>query len=152
MKKFLLFLLLMFISAPCVFAEKIPVKITPTQIISTNHDEIEIGDWIRFKIVDDVYYNEKIYIPKDTTVIGVVDNIHENGIIADNAEIIFKKFFLRNYKNELVTINYTLTLNRENSVCYSFYDKYAKYFGAIFKGNEIYIKPETINYNLFLIK
>lgn len=152
MKKFLLILLFMFISVQCVFAEKIPVQITPVQVISTHKDEIETGDWIKFKIVDDVYYNDLVYIPKDTAVIGVVDSIHENGIIADNAEIVFKKFFLRNYKKELITINYTLTLNRENSVCYKFTDKLAKYFGAIFKGNEIYIKPETINYNLFLIK
>ena len=152
MKKIIFILCLLIFSTQTAFAEKIPVKITPIQIISTHNDEIEVGDWIKFKVLNDVYCNDNIYINKDTVVTGIVDSVHENGIIADNAEIVFKKFLLRNAKNDLITINYTLILNRDNVVCYSLGDKLAKYIGVIFKGNEIKVKPEATTYNLFLDK
>jgi len=152
MKKILLVVFIFFVSAQIVFAEKLPVKITPVQEISTFHDEVEVGDWIKFKVVNDVYYNEKIYIKKDTPVTGIVDSVHENGMIADNAEIVLKKFIFRDIQNNLIELNYNLILNRDNSVCYSVGHKLKKYVGFMFKGNEIYIKPETTAYNLFLNK
>jgi len=133
-------------------AEKLPIKITPLQVISTHHDEIEVEDWIKFKVVNDVYYNENLYIKKNTVVTGIVDSVHENGIIADNAEIVFKQFALRDVNNKLVKLNYTLTLNRDNAECYGLGYKIKKYIGFIFKGNEIYVKPETTIYNIFLEK
>lgn len=152
MKKIILILCILVFSAQIANAEKLPIKITPAQVISTHHDETEVGDWIKFKVVNDVYYNEKIYINKDTVVTGVVDSIHDNGIIADNAEIVFKQFSLRNVNNKLIKINYTLTLNRDNADCYGLGYKIKKYIGFVFKGNEIYVKPETTTYNLFLEK
>lgn len=152
MKKLFLILCLLIFSAQVANAEKLPIKITPAQVISTNHDEIEVGDWIKFKVVNDVYYKENIYISKNTIVTGIVDSVHENGIIADNAEIVFKQFALRDVNNKLVKINYTLILTRDNAECYGFGYKIKKYIGFIFKGNEIYIKPETTTYNLFLEK
>lgn len=152
MKKIILILCILVFSAQIANAEKLPIKITPAQVISTHHNEIEVGDWIKFKVVNDVYYNEKIYINKDTVVTGVVDSIHDNGIIADNAEIVFKQFSLRNVNNKLIKINYTLTLNRDNADCYGLGYKIKKYIGFVFKGNEIYVKPETTTYNLFLEK
>ena len=152
MKKIIFILCLLIFSTQTAFAEKIPVKITPIQIISTHNDEIEVGDWIKFKVLNDVYCNDNIYINKDTIVTGIVDNVHENGIIADSTEIVFKKFMLRNANNDLITINYTLILSRDNALCYSFWDKLARYIGVIFRGNEIRIKPETTTYNIFLNK
>ncbi len=152
MKKLFLIFFVIMLSTQTANAEKLPIKITPAQVISTHHDEIEVEDWIKFKVVNDVYYNEKLYIKKDTIVTGIVDNVHENGIIADNAEIVFKQFVLRDVNNKLVKINYTLTLNRDNAECYGLGYKIKKYIGFIFKGNEIYVKPETTTYNLFLDK
>ena len=150
-KLFLIFCLIIF-SIQVVNAEKLPIKITPLQVISTHHDEIEVEDWIKFKVVNDVYYNENLYIKKNTVVTGIVDSVHENGIIADNAEIVFKQFALRDVNNKLVKLNYTLTLNRDNAECYGLGYKIKKYIGFIFKGNEIYVKPETTIYNIFLEK
>ena len=152
MKKLILSLILTFISTQMVFAEKLPIKITPSQAISTNNDEIEVGDWIKFKVVNDEYYNEKLYIKKDTIITGIVDNVHENGILGDNAEIIFKKFILRDFQNKLIEVNYVLKINRDNAECYGLGYKFKKYISFIFKGNEIYVKPETTTYNLFLDK
>ncbi len=152
MKNLIIILLLLTVSIQAVYAEKIPIKITAAQEISTHKNEVEIGDWIKFKTVNDVYYNDNIFIKKDTPVTGIVDNIHENGIIADNAEITFKKFLLRNADDKLITINYTLVLSRNNSKCYTLSDKIAKYAGFILKGNEIRVKPNTTTYNLFFDK
>lgn len=152
MKKLFLILCLLFFSAQIANAEKIPINITPIQVISTHNDKIEVGDWIKFKVVNDIYYNEKIYINKDTIITGIVDSVHENGIIADNAEVVFKQFALRDVNNKLIKINYTLTLNRDNAECYGLGYKIKKYIGFIFKGNEIYVKPEITTYNLFLEK
>lgn len=152
MKKIILILCILVFSAQIANAEKLPVKITPAQVISTHHDETEVGDWIKFKVVNDIYYNEKLYINKNTIVTGIVDSVHDNGILADNAEIVFKHFSLRDVNNKLVKINYTLTLNRDNADCYGLGYKIKKYSGFIFKGNEIYVKPETTIYNIFLEK
>ena len=152
MKKLILSAIMIFISAQIAFAEKLPIKITPTQVISTHHDEIEVGDWIKFKVVNDVYYKENVYIKKDTIVTGIVDSVHENGIIADNAEITFKQFAFRDANNKLVKFNYNLILNRDNADCYGLGYKIKKYIFFVIKGNEIYIKPETTTYNLFLEK
>ena len=147
---FLIFCLLIF-GAQNANAEKLPIKITPTQLISTHNDEIEVGDWIKFKVVNDVYYKENLYIKKDTQVTGIVDSVHENGIFADNAEIVFKQFALRDVNNKLINFNHTLTLNRDNAECYGLGGKIKKNIGFIFKGNKIYVKPDT-TYNLFLDK
>lgn len=50
--------------APVANAEKLPIKITPTQVITTSADEIEVGDWIKFKTVNDVFYKNKLLIKK----------------------------------------------------------------------------------------
>ncbi len=152
MKKIFLVLICIICFAPAVFAEKLVIKITPIQEISTHHDEVDVEDWIKFKVVNDVYYKNKLFITKNTVVTGIVDSVHENGLFADNAEIIFVEFKLRDVNNKLTTIKYPLHLNRKNSICYCFADKIAKNIGVIFKGNEILIKPETITYNLILNK
>lgn len=152
MKRLFLILVCIICFAPAVFAEKIVMKITPIQEISTHHDEVEVEDWIKFKVVNDVYYKNKLYIAKDTVVTGIVDSVHENGLFADNAEITFLEFKLRDANHKLMTVKYPLHLNRKNSVCYCFADKMAKNVGVIFKGNEILIKPETTTYNIILDK
>lgn len=152
MKKYLLILLCLVLFAPIASAEKLPIKITPTQTISTHTNEIEIGDWIKFKTVSDVYYKDKLFIKKNTPMVGVVDSIHENGLLADNAEIIFQTFYVRNVEKDLVKINYPLYIGRRNSVCKGLGDKMVKYIGVIFRGNEIKVEPESTVYNLFLYK
>ncbi len=152
MKKLLFLIMFAILFMPCAKAEKLPIKITPTQLISTHHNEVEVGDWIKFKVVNDVFYKNKLYIKKDTQVIGVVDQLHENGYAADNAEIVFDHFFVRNVGNELIKINYTLTLNRDKFECEGLGDRIVKYIGVIFRGNEIKVLPESAQYNIFLTK
>jgi len=151
LKHLITLLILSFIITP-VFAVEIPVKITPTQVISTLHDEVEVGDYFKFKVTDDVYYNEILYIPKGTIVVGIVSNIHENGYFCDNAEIIITPFKVKTFNNKVITINSTLTLNRKDFVCKNIGDKIVKYVGVVFRGNEIKIEPNSAEYNIFLVK
>lgn len=152
MKKIIFVLMCLIFSVQTAVAEKLVLKITPIQEISTKNDEVEVEDWIKFKTVNDVFYNNKLYIKKGAIVIGIVNSVHENGLIADNAQIDFSEFKVKDVNNKLVTIKYPLVLNRKNSVCYNFADKVKKYFGVAFMGNEIYIKPETTTYNLIFNK
>jgi len=153
MKKFIVLFLYIIFSAQLVqAAEKIPVKITPAELISTHHDEVEVGDYIKFKVVNDVYYNETLYISKASTVFGLVSSVHENGYFFDNAEIIITPFKVITTNNKVITINSALTLNRKDFVCKNFGDRIVKYVGVAFRGNEIKIKPNSIEYNLFLVK
>ena len=152
MKKIFLILFIILTIAPCARAEKYPVKITPAQIISTHHDAIQSGDWIRFKTVNDVYVNNQLYIAKNTPVIGIVDQIHQNGFYIDNAEIKFERFITKTVTNKRVEINQTLYLNRKDYLTKSFGDKIVKYIGVVFRGSEILIEPESMVYNIFLEK
>ena len=72
--------------------------------------------------------------------------------MADNAEIIFQTFYVRNVEKNLIKFNYPLYIGRRNSVCKTFGDKVKKYFLVIFKGNEVDVQPESTVYNLFLYK
>lgn len=135
-------------------SEDTPVKITAAQKISTCHDEIEIGDKIKFRTTKDVYKNGKLYIKKDTPVYGLVDYVSENGWAYDNAQIDFKKFYTKNTQGKKVIINSALSINGFDILQYK--GKKAaqifNYCGVAFRGKEIEIIPKTdkIEFNLWL--
>lgn len=160
MKKILLLILIIFITTQTVFAEKISVRITPTQVISTNHDEIEMGDWISFVIVNDVYVEDKIYIKKDTPIYGYVDFFHENGWAGDGSEIRFKQFKTIDAQGNKLTIESPLIING-NSPKSNDVKQYISWHDLIFfdilrvslialRGSEIFIEPDETVYNLFI--
>lgn len=167
-KKIIYTIFILLIIAMPSYAEKISVKISPIQIISTNHDEIEVGDWIKFTTVNDVYVNDNLYIKKNTDVIGIVDFIHNNGWGGDSAEVVFKTFYTKDVNNNKVTISYPLDINGNTEMANSIRDvatnrlghtcnyfsylTYAgrNYAGFIFRGAEIYIEPDTTIFNLFI--
>jgi len=146
------------------FAEKIPVKISPIQIISTHHDEIETGDWIKFETVKDVFIDEKLYIPQSTEIIGVVDFVHQNGWAGDSAEIKFKNFYTKDINNKKVLISYPLDLEGNvemandsrqfptglvSNLAY-YINRNIKYANFLIRGSEIFIEPDTKTFNVFL--
>ena len=174
-KLFILYLLVFVFSLPA-FAEKIPVKITPAQIISTNNDEIEVGDRINFEIVNNVYINDTLYLQKGTKLIGIVDFVHNNGWGGDSADIIFKKFYTSSFDNNKVIITCPLELNGQAEMANNIRDvtnkgitsvapriipriiqplrivryQYIPYLGFIFRGAELSIEPDTQIYNIFI--
>lgn len=161
MKKVILLIVSLLLSGFMpVFAEKIPIKITPIQVISTHHDETEIGDWIDFEVVDDVYVDDVLVFKKGTKVIGIVDFVHPNGWLGDAAEVNFKKFVTVDSKHKKVEISSPVLLNGNVLVK----DQPKQYtigvlnnianliVGPVFifvRGSEIYLEPDTKTFALF---
>jgi hypothetical protein len=176
-KIFLTFLICLFFTLPS-FAEKIPVKIEPIQVISTNYDEVEVGDYINFEVVKDVYVNDDLYIKKHTHAKGLVDFVHPNGWGGDSADIVFKTFYTTDIKDKKVTISYPLEINGKAEMGNSirrisderittvapraiphFFPNfrlpyigwgYLNYVGFVIRGSEIFVEPDTTIYNIFI--
>lgn len=153
MKKILSLFIFIAILYHCpAFAEKIPIRITPAQIISTHHDEVMLNDWIEFEAVSDVYKDKKIYIKEGTPVIGVVDFVHENGFENDLAEIKFQTFYVNDIDNNKIKINYPLTLNQRVVVKDNFKKLIKLNIASFFRGAEILVEPDTKTFNIFMEK
>lgn len=150
MKKMIIMALLTFALMPqAAFAEKTPVRIAPAQIISTHHDEVEVGDWIKFSTVNDVYVNEKLYIKKDTPILGAVDFFQPNGWAGDNAEIKFKKFVTTDVSGKKVNIVSPVEI-KGNAKANDIKQYVAWVLSTIIRGSEIYIEPDTKSFNIFI--
>lgn len=132
------------------FAEKIPVKLTPTVLLSTKYDEIEVGDLLYFKTLNDVYVEDKLYIKKDTKAVGTVDFVHNNGWGGDNAEIKIEKFVLKNIDGKKITINYPIRINGNSETANGFKQVILANIFILIRGSEIYIEPSKINFNIFI--
>lgn len=150
MKKYFLLTIFLILFSHAAFAEKISVRIEPAQIISTHHDETEIGDWIEFKAVNDVYISDKLYIKKGTPVWGFVEFFHPNGWAGDSAEIQFKTFKTTDVNREKITINYPLVISG-NSLKANDIKQYISWeLTSFLRGSEIYIEPDKKVFNLFI--
>lgn len=133
-------------------AGKIPVKISPVQIISTNHDEVETGDWINFEATHDVYVNDKLYIRKNTPISGFVDIVHPNGWANDKAEIYISKFDFNDTNNKRCETNSPLRIQTVPDAKPHIKELFTYYVLGTFRGSEIFIEPDTKIYNIFIEK
>ena len=143
MKKILTTLVMILCFCPVASAEKIAVRIEPGQVISTAHDEAEVGDYVKFNVINDVYRGDKLYIAKDTQVLGLVDYVQENGWSFDNAQIDFKIFKTHDVKNNLVIIDNPISINGFETLKYKGNRpaQLFNYIGVIFRGKEVDLKP-----------
>ncbi len=156
MIKRLAFVLLLFAFATPAFAEKIPVKITPIQIISTSHDEIEVGDKLVFEVVNDVYKDNKLFIKKGSTIRGVVDFVHPNGWFGDAANVKLLNFYTVDANDKKVEISYPVNvkggiIRSENKQ--SWIRAFAIVINpllVLIRGSEIFVEPDTKIYNVFI--
>lgn len=149
-KIFIIFLVLLTTFFSKVYAEKIPVTISPLQLISTNHDEIETGDYISFVVVNDVYLHDKLYIKKGTIIEGFVDFCHPNGWAADSAEININSFETNDINDKKVVINYPFELKGNNLKDSCIKQRCSCFFTSLIRGSEIYIEPDTYVFNIFI--
>lgn len=129
--------------------ERIIVPITPIETISTHHDEVELGDFIKFKVVKDIYKNDVLYIKKDTPIFGKVEFVHENGWAGDSAQIDFLKFQTMDINNKLIKFSYPLKLVGNDLRNNDIKDILARIL-IVVRGAEINILPESKTFNLFL--
>jgi len=149
MKKLFLAAILLLLSANLSFAiyveEKIPIKIRPIDPITTTYDQVEVGDNIRFSVVDDVYVNDKLFITQDTEMYGIVDFVKENGWFGDNAEVEFRVFKVRNAQGKLTTFSSELSLDGFNTLRWynPKWKRFFNYCSLIFRGNEVDIHPDA---------
>lgn len=156
MIKKIIFTFLLFVFALPVFAQKIPVKITPIQIISTNHDEIEVGDKITFEVVNDVYKDNKLFIKKGSTIKGVVDFVHPNGWFGDAANIKLLNFSTADVNDKKVEISYPVNIKGGivRSETKQYWINYASItvsaLGVLIRGSEIFVEPDTKVFNIFI--
>ena len=149
-RNLLLILAIIAIFTSPAFAEKIPVKLTNAELLSTKHDEIEVGDLIDFKTLNDIYVEDKLYIKKGTKVVGAVDFVHNNGWGGDNAEIKVEKFILKNANGEKITINYPISINGNSETANSFKQLVLSNIFIFIRGSEIYIEPKKIHFSVFI--
>lgn len=135
-------------------SEDTPVKIKPAQHITTCYDEIEIGDKIKFTTVKDVYKNGKLYIKKDTPILGVVDYVNDNGWSYDNAQIDIKYFKTKTADGNMITIESPVSINGFEILKYKGNRpaQFFNYCGIAFRGKEVEIKPEKdkIEFNIWI--
>lgn len=150
MKKNIFLVFLFFLISVPAFAQKIPVKITPAQVISTNNDEVEIGDWINFETAHDTFVDGHLYIKKNTPVVGFVDFVHPNGWANDKAEICINKFKFSDVNNKQSEINSPIKIEAKLSAKPKMKDVFTYYVLGTFRGSEIYVEPDTKIYNLFI--
>lgn len=132
------------------FAEKIPVKITPIQLISTHYDNIEVGDKLAFQVVNDVYVKNKLFIKKGENIWGIVDFVHNNGWAGDSAEIKLEKFITKNVDGERIIINSNIRLDGNTETANSTKQIIASKILVLVRGSEIFIEPDTITFNIFI--
>lgn len=157
MKKIVLLIVFLLLSGVMpVFAEKVPIKIAPIQVISTHHDETEIGDWIDFEVVDDVFIDDELFLTKGTKVIGTVDFVHPNGWLGDAAEVSFKKFVTLDSKHKKVEIYSPVLLNgnrllkdQSKQCLIGVFNNILPIFIFV-RGSEIYLEPDTQTFALFI--
>lgn len=126
------------------FCEENELFITPAQAISTCYDEIELGDYIKFTTAKNFYKNGKIYIKKDTPVIGKVDYVNENSWNFDNAQIDFKYFQTTDINGKTLNIESPLSINGFEIIKYKGkrIAQFFNYCGLAFRGKEIEILPD----------
>lgn len=154
-KKIVIYLILGFLLViPAVAVEKIPVSITPAQIISTSHDEVETGDELDFKLVKDIYNGDLLLFKKDAPVLALVDYVSDNGFAADSAYIQIKKFKILDAKKNWQIIHYPLKISglqcrdKKANIFYKGFHSIA----FLIRGYEIDLKPGQKNFNIFMDK
>jgi hypothetical protein len=137
-----------------VNSEDTPVKIKPQEVVSTTHDEIEVGDSIRFVVQKDVYKNGKLYIKKGSLICGFVDYVSENGWASDNAQIDIKYFKVKNVDGKLITIENPISINGFEILKYkgNRFAQFFNYCGVAFRGKEVDINPEKddVEFNIWI--
>lgn len=154
MKKLCLLIALMIVFAGfsnSAFAQKVSVRIAPAEIISTHNDEVEVGDWIQFEVVNDVFVDSNLFIRKDTPIQGVVDFYDPNGWSGDYAEIRIKKFETVDTQGKKVEIESVIIIDGRDLKIDTF-KKGVIWVLSNFRGREVFLEPDSRVYNLFLIK
>ena len=127
MKKFLIIILLAFISLP-VHATKTMVEITPVKKITTSDDKLMEGDYVYFK---DIKTGEQIQ--------GLITDLKPNGFTGQEASVTITQFQAIDSNNKYegsITIK-----GDEHKGVMSFYQWFIGSLGELIRGGEVHIRP-----------
>lgn len=153
--KNLIIILTFILSANTVMAEQYPLRIYPDQNISTCYNEIEAGDRIMFHTDrKKTYHYKNLKVEPNSPVIGVVDYVQDNGWIADNAQIQFKKFIISQKDSKDLIVNSNLTIDGFEELKYRRpkLKRFFEYSGVIVRGKEVDIRKDKdkSSYNIWI--
>ena len=72
--------------------EKIPIKLNIVEPISTKNSDLYDGQIVQFKVKENVFYNNQLFIKKGTIVTAEIETIVERGMNGLPATIIIDDF------------------------------------------------------------
>lgn len=146
--KFLSFILsisIAFASGPltgCVFAEEIPFKVTPAQVITTSKKSaLNEGDTIKFKVTEPAGY-----LKKGDIITGVVTSIEQNGFAGAEAKVLIEDF---KFENKNIG-GFISLLGNQHGGLKEFANLLFYMFTKYVRGGEVIVNPEECDYILYL--
>jgi len=133
------------------FAKDIPVKVVPTQKISTSNVDLQEGDDISFAVANDVFVGDRLYISKGATVTGLITKIVHNDFTCEEASIYAENFKVRSIDGKLVKLGGIVYKKGRTHFMFTQFIPEDLTNGFIFiRGGEAQIKPEKDSFILYV--
>ncbi|MDD3593667.1 MAG: hypothetical protein PHX18_03465 [Candidatus Gastranaerophilales bacterium] len=120
------------------FAKEIAVEITPVSEITTCRDEIQEGDYIDFKVLNDTQN-----LKKGDIVTGMVTHLEDNGPYGKSASILIEHLSSGNIK-----LNGNVYADGEPARYKDYYENLSR--GLLNRGKEIHIKPNRDVFTVYM--
>lgn len=141
MKKLLILILLLASTVNTVFAEKVLVKVTPAQIITTSKkNSLKEGDYVDFKTVE----TTKAF-KKGEIITGVVTSLEENGFQVKEARAVIENFRCKNIALE-GEIYLHGGLHKKLG---EFVERTVSECSVLLRGSEIIVRPDEQEFLLY---
>lgn len=125
------------------------VKIRPISQIRTNKDAAADGDIVKFKVVEDVIYEGKLILTKDSEISAVVENVSPNGKMGVPAHLVISRFSSPILEEK--TLDCTINRQGQNRSLWVYPLSYVlmPFMGAGFpitfiRGGNVNIKPDEV--------
>ena len=127
--------------------EKIPIKLNIVEPISTKNSDLYDGQIVQFKVKENVFYNNQLFIKKGTIVTAEIETIVERGMNGLPATIIIDDFKINDIPQE--KLKCTIIHKGQNRAYYVFPIKWiltptivGGYLANFLLGGHANIKPK----------
>ena len=130
MRNFSILLICLIFTVGVVTAKEIVVEITPVSEITTCRDEIQEGDYVKFKVVKDA-----CPLKKGDIVTGMITSIEDNGPFGKAASILIENLMVGNIK-----LKGNVYADGEPKKYKDLYENCSR--GVLSRGHEVHIKPD----------
>lgn len=135
--------ILAFLCSP-VLAKELVIKVTPVEKITTSCDKLQEGDYVKFKVIDNV--NDKI--KKDDIVTGLITYYEPNGYWGKEAMISIENFVTENN----IKLNGAIYVKGNQHNQFMEFKDIIGIPGDILRGGEAHLKPDKHVFLLYLEK